>query len=358
VRGNREPSAGSRLLTICGWTVERSLGAGAVCESLLVSRGADRAVARSLLGPLAADEDARADWLRACWTANRFQHPRVAKVLEQGTDARGLPVVVRAWAKGDPLSQVLARGRVELPVALGIASQVLDAIEIAHAHGILHGGVSPSNVIVTSRSVRLVDFGHQGEDRIAAARVGPFSAPERRAAPASPPSEAADIWSVGACLRFALGQAPLPADVEAVIELATADDPRDRYESAYAMLGDVRRLLAGRRPKLRSSMAPLPSQSYAALQLAGEAALPVSAAVLPASSAALPASSSEVHAPPSADGARSQPAAEEEGRPGEWLGNVLLVLAIALLMGLATFVMVRERLSEPARHPPATSQPR
>jgi serine/threonine-protein kinase len=332
-----------------------------------------------LLGPLAADEGARADFVRACWTANRFHHPRIARVLEQGTDARGAPVVLRAWAKGEPLSQVLARGKLELPVALGIASQVLDALEIAHAHGILHASISPSNVIVTARSVRVVDFGHHGDDRIAVARVGPFSAPERHSAPASPPSEAADIWSAGACLRFALGDGPLPADVEAVIELATAHDPHYRYESAYAMLGDVRRLLAGRRPKLRSSMAPIPSQSYAALQLAGEAALPVSStatpvstgsppssstgmlpssAELPPSSTGLPASSSEVDTARASLLSNAPASAQGEARPGEWRGNALLILAIAVLMGVASFVMVRERLSEPARHAPATSEPR
>jgi hypothetical protein len=40
------------------------------------------------------------------------------------------------------------------------------------------------------------------------------------------------------------------------------------------------------------------------------------------------------------------------------VGNLLLVMAIALLVGLATFVLVRERLTDPSRHPPPASEAR
>jgi hypothetical protein len=203
--------------------------------------------------------------------------------------------------------------------------------------------MSPSNIIVSElRAVRVVDFGHHGSDRIVSGRVGPFSAPERRESPAAPPSEAADIWSVGACLRFALGPRSLPTDVEEVVALATAVDPRDRYESAYAMLGDVRRLLAGRAPKLRSSIAPVPSESRAGVSLS-----PTSVAAL------APSISPGVHPAPSPS---AQPPAPYRG---EWRGNLVLLLAIALLAGLATFVLVRERMAEETRqHPTGTTQPR
>jgi hypothetical protein len=86
------------------------------------------------------------------------------------------------------------------------------------------------------------------------------------------------------------------------------------------MLGDVRRLLGGRRPKLEASLAPVPSQSAAHR--------PVQ--------------------PPSSSGMRGV-RAELAASPGtlrEWRGNFLLVIAIAFLVGLATFVMVKERLAE------------
>lgn len=319
-----------------GWAVERSLGAGQVCDSFLVTRGGQRAVARVLRPPFATDAQFCTEWLRACWTANRFRHPRAAQVLEGGTDASGAQVVVRALVEGESLSQALKRAPLEVPLALEIAAQVLDVLEIAHAHGILHAGISPSNVVVTPQGAAwLVDFGHQAEDRIAEARIGPFSAPERRAPVAAPPSETADIWSIGACLRFALGDQPLPADVEAVVALAMAVDPRDRYQSAYSLLGDVRRLLGGRVPKLRASFAPVPSQSLVGVPLALPAPVVVSPPERRAGAPVAPATSS-----------------------GEWRGNVLLVIAIALLVGLATFVLVRERMADSARHDRQTSQSR
>jgi serine/threonine-protein kinase len=307
-----------------------------------------------LRAPFALDEQFGADWLRACWKANRFQHSRVARVIEQGRDPHGAPVIVRAWAGRETLAQATGRGPLELHLALGLTEQVLDALEIAHAHGILHAAISPSNILVTPRgSVRVVDFGHHGEDRVSMARIGPFSAPERRAVPPEPPSEAADIWSVGACLRFALGASAVPPDVGAVIDLAMASDPMDRYPSAYAMLGDVRRLLGGRAPKLRSSLAPVPSQSVAGA--------PVPSLNVAGGDGQGHGHGHAIDAPASSSGlsAPLPPAASVPPPPaGEWRGNLLLVLAIALLAGLATFVLVRERLAETRQASPATSETR
>jgi Protein kinase domain len=282
--------------------------------------------------PFAEDAQTCADWLRACWTANRFQHALVARVLEQGTDGDGAPVVVRAFAPGETLAGAIERSRLEVAAVLELAAQVLDALEIAHSHGVLHGGISPHNIVIPPEgSARVVDFGHYGHDRIAAARLGPFAAPERLASSVAAPTEAADIWSVGACIRAALAETAIPADVEAVLARSMAADPRDRYASAYALAGDLRRVLGGRRPKLRDSAAPLPSLSLVGVPLLAPPSV----------------------APP-ATPARQTSAPAKEGR--EWVGNLLLVMAIAALVGLATFVLVRERLGDsPRHHAPASA---
>jgi serine/threonine protein kinase len=339
LRSERQGPGQSGLRTLCGWTVERSLGAGVVCESLLVQRDGERALARVLRRPFADDAQTCADWLRACWTANRFQHAHVLRVLEQGTDGNGAPVVVRAFAPGETLAATTRRSPLGVPAALALAVAVLDVLEIAHSHGIVHGGLSPSNIVPGPQgSAWVLDFGHYGDDRIATARVGPFSAPERRASPAAVPTEAADVWSVGACLRAALGEGPITADVEAVIARSMAADPRERYRSAYALLGDVRRVLAGRRPKLRDSVAPVPSLSMVGVPL-------------------LAASAVSVPSPPLLSGPPAHPPAPAQ-HAREWVGNLLLVMAIALLVGLATFVLVRERLTDSTRHRPPASESR
>jgi serine/threonine protein kinase len=175
---------------------------------------------------------------------------------------------------------VVRSGGMGPTLVLRLAEQLLDALEMAHAHGIIHGALSPSNVIVTSRGgVRLVDFTTppgllaRPADALleARARVSPFVAPERRA------SERSDLWSVGACLHYAVaGVAPSSApsvrrtaiDADAalveVIERALATDPLERYESAYAMLADIRCVTSGNRPSLLPSCAALPSQGPSA----------------------------------------------------------------------------------------------
>jgi hypothetical protein len=348
---------------VCGWTIERALGAGPVCESWLGSRASALAVVRVLRERFAADEHASAEWVRASWSANRFQHARVVGVIEQGViergaGERGVPVIVRGWAPGESLDQAIQRGVVDPALALRIAEQVLDALEMAHAHGIHHGALAPSNIILSPhRSARLVDFGHRGEDAIASARVSPFSAPERRASPAAPPSETADVWSVGACLRFAIGSGRADPDVAAMIHVATAVDPRERYESAYAMLGDVRRVLAGRRPKLRGALAPVPSQSVARPPL-GDLTVPPSSSGLRGPAAQVFALAEAGASPPEAAGkaAAADASAKAATQGREWRGNVLLIAAIALIVGLATFVLVRERLADPSHGPAAEPQ--
>src|SRR5262249_28938238 len=152
---------------------------------------------------------------------------------------------------------------------LRMAEQLLDALEMAHAHGILHGAITPSNVLVTPRgSVRLCDFATPPglgttrtteEDMLAALRAGPFTAPERQRRDAAAARESSDVSALGACMYFAIVKQPPPsnpdpaarppwvrdavpaigANFSAIVAHALQVDPMHRYESAYAMLGDV-----------------------------------------------------------------------------------------------------------------------
>jgi serine/threonine-protein kinase len=333
--------------SLSGWAIERALSPGPTCRSWLVTKGGQRAVVRVLRQRLAVDRRAREQWLRASWAPNRFHHARVIRVIEQGSDERGTPVVVREWAEGQALQEKVDCAPLDPAFALRLAAQLLDALEMAHAHGIVHGALTPSNVVVTSRgSVRLVDFATSpwllgrdagSHDLLASARLGPFTAPEQRNARRWAPGEPSDVWSVGACLYFSLvGRPPTApfeetqlaraagADVAAVVGYSLSRDPLARYESAYAMLGDVRRLLAGRKPKLDGSVTPL-SQNVSQRDDPNAIRTPSS-------------TTSRIFRP------IGPPPAQH--LPGEWRGNVLLMIAISLLVGLASFVLVRERLAD------------
>jgi eukaryotic-like serine/threonine-protein kinase len=364
--GRKESRTGTMLF---GWRLERLLGAGTVCESWLASKaGAPDAVVRILREPFASDPVTRAEWLGASWAANRFMHPLVPRVLQDGADARGAPVVVRRWASGRSLEEAAhGEGMMDPRRALYVAEQLLDALEMAHAHGIVHGSLSPSNVVVTARgTLRLLDFAAmpglvEPTLGLARARVSPYMAPQQRAPLAeddpsafAPPSEQSDVWSVGACLYFAIaGRAPAlegpslrravagtEPNLGAVVDRALAIDPLERYESAYAMLGDIRRVAAGRKPRLQSAGQPLPSGGPEALGRESSSGV---VGLESSEHARTDASSPDALLDPAAGGpARS-----------EWLGNLLLFAAIALIVGVATFVLVREQIADGAASGPA-----
>lgn len=110
------------------------------------------------------------------------------------------------------------------------------------------------------------------------------------------------------------------------------------------MLGDVRRVLAGRAPKLGDASRPVPSGSFAA-----HAAAPPSSVRGPLglSSSSNRPEGSVVHA-----------ALKLEAQRRQWRGNVALILAIAVLVGVATFVIMREKIEEQRREEQKKEQPK
>ncbi len=365
-----ESKVGSRLR---GWRLVRLLGVGPVTAAYEAYRGqkdaTEHAVVRLMIGTPGNDERARSLFLRASYAANRFDHSRVVHVKEDGTDEDGTPFVVRPWIDAEPLITVVLRESLEQVDVLRVAEQLLDIVEMAHAQGVLHGAIHPANVFLTSRgSVRLCDFAtapglspsRTDEDALAPLRVCPFMAPERRASVGLPPSEMSDIYSIGAVLWYAVAGVLPPANLHSSVERKIAlprgvnesfgavlfhalrEDPIERYESAYAFLGDVRRVMAGRRPKLADAGAPVPSQSMQEVsRLAAPSSRrvpsvrPVAPVSYPPKKAALPARSGK-----------------------EWKGNLFLTAAIALLLGIATFVLFREKTLEERERmnrPPAPS---
>ena len=356
--------------TLRGWRLATLLGVGPVTAAYQAHRGTkdakELAVIKLMIGSAATHERAKSLFLRASYAANRFNHARVLPILEDGTDEKGAPFVVRAWTDAVPLSDLDASA-LDGKGVLRVAEQVLDALEMAHAHGILHGAITPSNILVTPRgSVRLCDFATppglgatraSEENVLHALREDAYTAPERRGQDGLPATESADVYSLGACMYFAIAKAPPPRlnpgategpslrgvaassapavddHVVAIVAHAMHPDPMRRYESAYAMLGDVRRAMAGRKPKLGDAMAPVPSQSLASggQGLGG-----------PPSSRRM----SSTPAPRDPLLKSGTTASLEERKRREWRGNFVLIVAIALLVGIATFVLIRERVTE------------
>ena len=352
------------------WRLTKLLGAGPVSAAYEAVRGskdaAERAVVRLMIGKVATHERARSLFLRGSYAANRFNHARVLPVMEDGTDPDGAPYVVRPWTDAETLDVLAAKGGLDEKQVLRVAEQVLDALEMAHAHGILHGAITPTNILVTARgSIRLCDFATPPglgaraaeDDMLSSRRRGPFTSPERCGPIVQPASEQSDVYSLAACMYYALSKkyprggarepdalaatqptplrevAPTVSEpIANIVDHALSFDPMQRYESAYAMLGDVRRVMAGRKPKLADAIAPVPSQSMSDLSN-----------LSPPSSRGGRHSSGRmrIEKPPSSVGP-----GREQRRRRETRGNLVLILAIATLVGVATFVLMRERMQD------------
>ncbi|MCM8596837.1 serine/threonine protein kinase [Accumulibacter sp.] len=210
----------------------------------------------------------RRQWLDDGQSVSRLRHPHIIPLLEAAEDD-GAPYLVFQYVVGENLGEYLGRsGGLPPQRALEIVRPVLDALAHAHAAGIVHGALKPSNILIDRQGVaRVMDFVLAARQLVRGAGLGvhfrtpSYLAPETIAGRVS--SERSDIFSVGLILRDLLagsgvlsgpgtGQVlprtavedwRLPQEVRSVlddrlaqvVERALALDPADRFESAAQM---------------------------------------------------------------------------------------------------------------------------
>ncbi|WP_066938279.1 serine/threonine-protein kinase [Microtetraspora fusca] len=146
--------------------------------------------------------------------AARISHPSVATVYD-AIEIDGSPWIIMELVEGRSLEQVIEdEGPLPPRLVAEVGYDLLDALRAAHAQGILHRDVKPSNVLITdSGRVVLTDFGiAKAEGDSALTKTGMvigspgYTAPERaRGDHAGPES---DLWSLGATLYFAVEGRP------------------------------------------------------------------------------------------------------------------------------------------------------
>ncbi|MEU7746889.1 serine/threonine-protein kinase [Nonomuraea sp. NPDC049158] len=161
-------------------------------------------------------------------SAGRLRDPAIVLVHDVVLDG-DQPWIVMDLVAGRSLDKVIEeRGPLPPQAVARIGAQVLSALRVAHAHGILHQDVKPGNIMLDADgSAMLTDFGiatpmsGRGDRRGTAGSPG-YMAPERLNEQAAGP--ASDLWSLGASLYTAVeGRAPferaLPAAVAAAVLL-------------------------------------------------------------------------------------------------------------------------------------------
>ena len=148
---------------------------------------------------------------REASAAARLRHPGCQRAYALARDSRHVYIAYE-YIPGQTLRQALREGSVDDAAALETSAQICEALAHAHAHGIVHRDVKPSNVLLAESdeiSIRLLDFGlarMDGEETLTAAGDVPgtlaYIPPERlRGEESGPP---ADVWAVGVLLWEAL----------------------------------------------------------------------------------------------------------------------------------------------------------
>jgi serine/threonine-protein kinase len=142
------------------YRVERELGAGGMATVYLAhDLKHERDVAIKVLHPdlgaaLGADR-----FLSEIKTTARLQHPHILPLLDSGA-ADGLLYYVMPFVRGETLRARLEREtQLPLPDVMRIATEVAEALQVAHAAGIVHRDIKPENILLQDDHAVVADFG-------------------------------------------------------------------------------------------------------------------------------------------------------------------------------------------------------
>ena len=173
----------------------------------------------------ARDATVRDRFLTEAKAAAKLSHPHIARLFDFGEKDGVLFYAMEYCAGGDLADYVKKHGALESPQLLEVAKQVGEALQCAHAAGLVHRDIKPSNVMLASNEIplatKLIDFGlvhvhgggaksttdpsDDGDTHMLGTPL--FASPEQLREEAI--DARADLFSLGMTLWFlAIGQAP------------------------------------------------------------------------------------------------------------------------------------------------------
>ena len=240
----------------------------------------ERDVALKVIAPeLSEDREFRIRFQREYEAEVSIRHPNVVRVYGAGAKDGRLYVTMQ-YVDGSDLARLLHGGRkLEPQLAARLIAQVADALDAAHARGIVHRDVKPANVLIEgdgedARCI-LTDFGLMKNVNASAApltKAGSFLGSCDYAAPEQLLGERidarVDVYALGCMLYQAVtGQVPFPRPVSAATMLAHMDEPppvvSEHAPDVPSALDDV----------IRTAMAKDPDERYPTAGALGRAAL-------------------------------------------------------------------------------------
>lgn len=146
------------------WKILEPLGDGGM-GSVYLARRADEVYEQNVAIKLM-----RADLVRNREMLQRFKrerqilahlsHPNIARLLDGGVNAEGLPYLVMEYIAGLPINEYCARNALSIHAILELFRTVCTAVEYAHQRLVIHRDLKPANILVTRAGVpKLLDFG-------------------------------------------------------------------------------------------------------------------------------------------------------------------------------------------------------
>jgi serine/threonine-protein kinase len=367
------------------YELQRLLGAGGAGRVYAaIDTRLDRRVAIKLVSADQAESNdpaSTARFVAEARTGALFTHPNAVTVFDAGS-SDGYLYLVTELVDGANLAQHLdAHGALDVDHAVRVADQILGALAAAHAAGIVHRDVKPSNVLLdTEGNGKLADFGiakRLDDVESSFTADGHFVGTPRYASPEQaagrPATAATDVYAAGVVLFEMLTGRPLyegdepvavaiahqtapipdleairpdvPAALGSVVRKALAKSPSDRYPDA----GALRRALSGAVSTPSASVRARDTRTYPSSPLATTA---VQQQTGPSADDRLLAMSAAV---PDRGGAWRRPL---------WLwaalgGLVAVVLAVAVLVaredpGASDQTLDRANAADPTRSTAAT----